>query len=137
MLDAYLKKIGIAQNQLTDIIRGHYDAILAALRLDITIFLATNLAAFAVILLATVVPSHKRPLIILPTALLLTTVIICTFTFIFGTNWFYTILFQDYWGFGYTLFIAGIFGLLVDILLNHGRVTNLIFAPIAVVIPSC
>lgn len=51
--------------------------------------------------------------------------------YLFGQDWFYTILYNDYMGFGYLVYIAVIFGVLMDIALNKARVTTEVINGIA------
>lgn len=44
--------------------------------------------------------------------------------YVFGQDWFYTILYNDYMGAGYLAYVAAIFGFLMDIALNKARVTT-------------
>ena len=44
--------------------------------------------------------------------------------YIFGQNWFYTIIFSNYWGFGYSVLAGVIFLFLMDVVFNKGRVTT-------------
>jgi len=137
-LEGRAQALGLAQNRLVDIIQGKYDEINGALRTDITIFLSTNLLAFAAIFGATLIRSERRKLTIYPALLLAVAVVICSYFYIFDTDWFWAILFQKYWGFGYALFIALIFGFLVDIVLNYARITLQIVSNLpAALVPSC
>ena len=103
-----------------------------------TIFLATNLVAFIAILLASFLPNRNAPLLILPSVILLVAVSLSTFSYLFQTNWFFAVLFQNYWGYGYTAMVAGIFGLLLDVVMNRARVNNAIFSIVPnALVPAC
>lgn len=137
-LKGHLERLDIARGQLVQIIKGNYNTVLLALRVDVTIFLATNLAAFIAIFLATLVRSRNRPLLIMPAVIMLVAVGISSASYLFQTNWFFTILFQDYWGYGYSFLVAGVFSLLLDVVLNRARVTNAIFSVLPnALIPAC
>ena len=41
-----------------------------------------------------------------------------------GQDWFYTILYNDYMGFGYVAYIGVIFGFLTDVVFNAARITT-------------
>ncbi len=130
--------LGATRGRIADIIIGQYDATVAALRQDVMIFLGTNLLAFLSVLGATFAPKDRRGLVFYPAIILIIAVGISSSIYLFETDWFYTIIFQSYMGWGYGLILLVIFGFLVDILLNYARVTLKITAnlPFAFV-PSC
>jgi hypothetical protein len=67
----------------------------------------------------------------LPGVLLLSATVLASAIYIFGQDWFYTILYNDYMGFSYLAYIAVIFGILLDIALNKARVTTEVINGIA------
>ena len=56
--------------------------------------------------------------------LLAVAVTVSSYCYVFGQNWFFSIVYSDYWGFVYLAFLGFVFGLLTDIFLNRGRVTT-------------
>lgn len=137
-LSAQMAKLNLAQSNLVKIIEQKYDEIITALRIDFLIFLLTNLIAFSAVLGATFLRSNRKNLTVYPAALLLTSVTFSSYFYVFKTDWFYTILFQDYWGLGYAVFIGIVFGFLVDIALNRARVTLQITSNLpSALVPVC
>ena len=65
-----IARLDVTRERLSEVIKGKYDNILAALRRDLTIFLGTNLVAFAVVLAASFLRRESSRLILLPTSLL-------------------------------------------------------------------
>ncbi|MFM2198747.1 MAG: hypothetical protein RLZZ505_2179 [Verrucomicrobiota bacterium] len=61
-----------------------------------------------------------------PGLLAATSAVVCSYFYIFEQNWLLTILFNDYLGFGYLAYLAVVFGLLCDIILNRARITTVI-----------
>jgi hypothetical protein len=59
-----------------------------------------------------------------PGILLLTATIISSGIYMFGQDWFYTILYNDYMGFGYLAYLSIIFAFLMDVTFNSARVTT-------------
>lgn len=51
--------------------------------------------------------------------------------YVFGQDWFYTILYNDYMGFTYLVYIAVIFSVLSDIAFNRARVVTEILNGVA------
>ncbi len=108
-----------------DMLRNKAKEVLAAIMLDLRIFAATNLAIFLTILIATMLakPAFLKALS-LPASLLAAADMLAVFTYIFEQNWFYTILYSNYWGTGYIVLVTFLFILLVDIVMNKARLTS-------------
>ena len=66
-----------------------------------------------------------------PAVFLLAATLLSSAIYVLGQDWFYTILCNDYMGFGYLAYIALIFGFLVDIALNKAQLTTAIANGIA------
>lgn len=131
-----IKSIDIAQGNLSDLIKGKYIEIVGNLKLDLRIFFGSNLLMFLILLAVSFSKPKAMAHLFLPGVLLLTATMISTVIYIFGQDWFYTILYNDYMGFGYLAFIAFIFAVLVDIVLNKARVTTEILNAIGNLIGS-
>lgn len=137
-LTAQAADLGIAQTRVAEMIKGRYDSTIAGLRRDLMIFLGTNLATFLLIGAASFAQTTRRTLIIYPAALLTITVIVCSGFYLFNTDWFYTLLFQNFAGFGYSVWIGVLFALLIDIVLNYARITLRILSNLpAGFVPVC
>ncbi|CAA0113675.1 Uncharacterised protein [BD1-7 clade bacterium] len=130
------KSIGVAEQTLGGIIKGKYLEIVGNLKLDLRIFLGSNLAIFIVLLVVSFIKPQALAHLFLPGLLLVVATVLSSSIYIFGQDWFYTILYNDYMGFGYLAYIAAIFGLMFDICFNQGRVTTQIINGIANVVGS-
>jgi len=126
-----IKSIEIAQDTLGNLIKGKYIEIVSNLKLDLRIFLGSNFLMFLILLGVSLAKPKAIEHLFLPGVLLLTATILASAIYIFGQDWFYTILYNDYMGFGYLVYIAVIFGVLVDIALNKARVTTEVINGIA------
>lgn len=78
------------------------------------LFLAVTLAAFFC-------RDRIRPLLV-PTGLLLLATGVMSYSYVFMQDWLYTILFNDYMGWYYLVYVGLVFALLCDITLNRARV---------------
>ena len=137
-LDARIDKLGLARGRLTTMIEGQYDTVVAGLWRDLAIFLSSNATAFLLIGLTSLAPVARRNLIIYPTVLLSIAVVVCTGFYLYNTDWFYRLLFQDFIGFGYTVWLVLLFALLVDIVMNEARVILKIVANLPnALVPPC
>lgn len=131
-----IKSIQIAQVSLGDIIKGKYLEIVGNLKFDLRIFLGSNFVMFLILLAVSFTKPNAVAHLFLPGMLLLVATALSSSVYIFGQDWFYTILYNDYMGFGYLVYIAVIFGVLVDIVFNSARVTTEIINGIANAIGS-
>lgn len=131
-----IKNIKVAQNTLGELIKGKYIEVIENLRLDLRIFLGTNFVMFLILLLVSFLKPKAMAHLFLPGLLLLLATVISSSIYIFGQDWFYTILYNDYMGFGYLAYIAVIFGVLVDIVFNEAKITTEIINGIANAIGS-
>lgn len=126
-----IKNITVAESTLSDIVKGKYLEILSNLKLDLRIFLGSNFAMFFILLVVSLLKPKAVAHLFAPGLLLVVATILSSGIYVFGQDWFYTILYNDYMGFGYLLYLALIFGFLVDITFNKARVTTEIINGIA------
>lgn len=131
-----IKSIQMAESTLNDIVKGKYLEIVSNLKLDLRIFLISNLVMFLILLAISFFKHQAVKHLFLPGLLLTVATILSSTIYIFGQDWFYTILYNDYMGLGYLLYIAAIFGFLVDITFNKARATTEIINGIANAIGS-
>ncbi|MDZ7924918.1 MAG: hypothetical protein U5M23_12900 [Marinagarivorans sp.] len=131
-----IKNIEVAQDTLGDLIKGKYIEIVTNLKFDLRIFLGSNFLMFLILLIVSLAKPKAITHLFVPGVLLLTATILASVIYIFGQDWFYTILYNDYMGFGYLAYIAVIFGVLVDIALNKARVTTEVINGLANVVGS-
>jgi hypothetical protein len=119
MLDA-------TNERLTDFIQVKYLRVVDELKLDIRIFTATNAFAFLLLLIASFARPQALDHLVFPGVLLAVAVAVCTYCYVFGQNWLFAIIYSDYMGYAYLTFLGCVFGLLLDVFLNRGRVTRFI-----------
>ena len=126
-----IKNIQFAERTLSNIVKGKYLEIVSNLKLDLRIFLGSNLVMFLILLALAFAKPGAVAHLFLPGLLLATATVLSSSIYIFGQDWFYTLLYNDYMGFGYLAYIGAIFGVLLDIGLNKARVTTEIINGIA------
>ncbi len=111
-----------------------YEIVKTKLLADVMIFITCNLAAFLLVL-GLAAFKGKAAAHLLPFALLLSGAIFLTvYWYLFGQNWFFTILYNDYWGMSYAVTMAAVFAFLVDIALNRARITTWILNGISSIV---
>lgn len=109
-----------------DLIQGHYLSIIEKLMFDIRIFSGTNTLLFLFILSIMSIKTDQERSLMLAGGILMTVTLVSAGIYIFGQNWFYTLMFNDYMGWGYVTLVGIITGLLLDIVFNKGRICSLI-----------
>jgi hypothetical protein len=119
-----IANIQVAQHQLGQIIKDKYMEIVGNLRMDLRIFLASNATMFLILLLISSLKPKAVSHLFLPGCLLLISTIASSAIYIFGQDWFYTIIYYHYMGVGYLTYIFFIFGFLMDIVFNKARITT-------------
>lgn len=127
----HIQNIQVAENTLSNIVKGKYIEIVSNLKFDLRIFLGANLSMFVILLVISFLKPKAMQHLFLPGLLLVLATAVSSSIYIFGQDWFYTILYNDYMGFGYLFYLAAIFGFLIDISFNRARVTSEIINGIA------
>ena len=120
----HINTLTFVKDKLTDLIKGKYLEVVENLTRDVRIFLGSNAILFLLLLAASFLKPQAVRHLFLPSILLLIATAISSGIYIFGQNWFFTIIYNDYMGFGYVAYIAIIFGFLIDIVFNKARVTT-------------
>lgn len=113
-----------ANQGITDFIQSNYARVVADLKRDIRIFTASNALVFLLILALAIGKPQACLQLFVPGILAATSAVVCSYFYIFQQNWLLTILFNDYLGFGYLAYLAVVFALLSDIILNRARATT-------------
>jgi len=132
-------QIGLLQKAnrgITNFIQSNYAKVVANLKRDIRIFTAANTLVFMMILALLIWKPQASLQIFVPGVLAITATLICSYFYIFEQNWLLTIIFNDYIGFTYLTYLAVVFALLSDIVLNRARVTTEIVNAILHVVGS-
>jgi len=119
-----ITKLELAEPQLRRVIEGRYSEIVADLLRDLRIFIGTNLLAFLLLLVLSVVKPHRVRQLFVPGLLLGVAAVAASVFYVFGQNWFFTLLYGDYVGLTYGIWLLLIFGLFCDIALFKAKVTT-------------
>jgi hypothetical protein len=115
--------IDTAGPRLTEFVHMQYARVVAELTLDLRIFTAINASACLLLLVLSFARPRAIDHLLVPGLLLMGAVVVSSYCYLFEQNWFYTVVYSNYYGFAYFAFLACIFALLLDIFLNRGKVT--------------
>ncbi len=119
-----LSSLEQVNSRLTDFVQEKYLRVVRELKRDVRIFSAVNAAACLLLLVLSFARPRAADHLIFPGTLLAVAVTVSSYCYVFEQNWFFTLVYSDYAGFAYLGFLGFIFGLLLDIFLNRGRVTT-------------
>jgi len=118
-----------ALRNLQSISQGRFESIVDKLRHELTLVSVANVAIFVFLLFVASIAREQR-LIILPAAMLAASTLVTLAFYVFGTNWWWAVLTDGYWGWGYLMLDAIVFALFVDIIVLRGMITELILGMI-------
>lgn len=121
---ARLAAAGGAVDTLTELIKDKYLEVVANLTRDVRIFVGSNAVLFLIVAALAFLRPRAALQLYLPAVFLVVSTMVCSALYLFGQNWFFTILYNDYVGFGYVAYVGVLFGFLYDIALNKARVTT-------------
>lgn len=118
-------EIGLLQKTnrgITDFIQSNYAKVVTSLKRDIRIFTSANAFVFLLILTLTIWKPRASLQLCVPGLLAIIATLICSYFYIFQQNWLLTIIFNEYLGFTYLVYLGVVFALLCDIAMNHARI---------------
>jgi len=113
-----------ANDRIVDLIQSKYMQVSSELKHDIRIFTGANALVFLFLLLVSFVKPQAVRHLFLPGSLLALSTLSCSYFYVFEQNWLLTIIYGDYLGVVYLVYLAGVFLFLCDIVLNKARVTT-------------
>lgn len=119
-----LEKLKIAKDKLTGLIKGKYLEILKKLKKDVRIFLGCNAFMFLLVTMTSFFKPQAFRHLFVPAIILFVATLISSYFYLFNQNWFFTIIYSDYTGWGYAVYLGLVFGILLDILFNKARITT-------------
>ena len=112
-----------ANDRVVDFIHTKYMEVTAELKRDIRIFTGVNALVFVLLIALSYLKPRAVAHLMVPAGLLTVATIVCSYFYIFEQNWLLTIIYSDYLGFGYLIYLGVVFLFFCDVALNRGRVT--------------
>lgn len=112
------------RERLTGLIESAYASVTTNLMREFRIFCGANALAFAVLGLVTLLRSRAALQLALPALVLIGAVAITGSLYLFSQDWLHTIVFSEYVGFAYLLYLAAVATLLADVVFNRARVST-------------
>lgn len=118
-----LLSLELAKEKIKDFTQVKYMEIVEKITLDIRIFTGSNTILFFIILLLSFIKTKEINHLILPSTLMMLSMVICSYFYLFEQNWFYTIIYDSYTGFAFLSYLFIVFLILSDIAINQARIT--------------
>ncbi|CCQ89682.1 conserved membrane hypothetical protein [Nitrospina gracilis 3/211] len=129
-----------AIDNVNQLIHAQYYIVTQRLIADLKIFTGSNATLFLIILSTALLKKDSLRPIWIAAIFLLAGTLTSTFFYLFNQDWFYTILFNDYTGWAYLIYIGLVSLFLADVLLNRARVSLKIleiFKSAGSLVPGC
>ncbi|EJL86916.1 hypothetical protein PMI15_01255 [Polaromonas sp. CF318] len=124
ILERRVADLARVNERLELLIRTQYMGVAESLTREFRIFTGANALVFSLLAFAALLRRRAGLQLVLPTAVLLGAAGLVGYLYLFHQNWLHTILFSDYVGFGYFIYLALAVALLTDIVFNRARVTT-------------
>jgi len=124
--EAYLARYGLALDTLRDIIEGEYAEIVDEIKTDLTIFSVSNLVVLVLIGVLAIIRAPAMAHLVPFAGLTLLFTLAAASWYAFGQDWILTILFNSYWGYGYTTLLGVIIVFLADIAFFRAAMTTVV-----------
>ena len=113
-----------ANERIAELIHATYAEVVTSLKRDIRIFSGASAAMFLLLVAAAFLKPRAIVQLFVPGLLLVLATVTCAWFYVFRQDWLMTIIHNDYVGLGYVAYLALVFGLLCDVVLNKARVTT-------------
>lgn len=125
-----------ANEKLIAFMKTKYMEVVNNLKIDLRIFTGSNTIIFLFLLLLSFLKPNATFHLLIPGVLLFISTIACSYFYLFEQNWFFTLIYNDFIGYGYLGYVGTLFLFLCDIAFNKGRVTVEIINTILEVVGS-
>lgn len=112
------------RERLTGLIESTYASVTQNLMREFRIFTVSNAMAFILLGLIAIVRRGAALQLIVPAVVLTGAVALTSSLYLFGQNWLHTIVFGEYVGLAYIVYLAAVALLLADLLFNRARVST-------------
>jgi hypothetical protein len=122
----HLASITDAERALRHVAETAYASVSRQWLREFRIVAGTNAVAFALLTLIAAWRPRAAIQLTVPALLILVAVGLTGYGYLFAQDWLHALLFNDYVGLGYAVWLAGVTALLGDIVLNRSRATTMV-----------
>ncbi len=113
-----------ARAELRRMIESAYASVAQNLLREVRIFSGSNAVAFALLVAVAWLRRGATLQLLLPAVVLLGATGITAAIYFFQQNWLHTIVFGEYWGMSYVLYLGVVGAFLSDVVFNRARITT-------------
>ena len=125
-LQSDLELLQGANDRIVEFIQTTYMDVVAALKRDIRVFTGVNAGVFLLLVLVSFMKPKAIGQLFVPAVLLTLATLISAYLYVVEQDWLLTIIYSDYWGFLYLVYLGIVFLALCEVVLNRARVTTAI-----------
>ena len=118
-----IKSKAIGLENVNALIKGHYIKVIEQLLNDFRIFAGSNVLIFLSILILSLIKTEHEKALMVAGGLVTCGTLVSIGIYLFNQNWFHALLFNDYMGWGYLVYVATITGFLADVVFNKGKIS--------------
>jgi hypothetical protein len=122
--DEQIPTLARLRNRLVVLIESTYQSVTYSLLREVRIVSASNATAFLLLGLAAILRKKAAFQLLVPAVILVGAVSLTFGVYLLGQDWLHTIIFGEYIGLGYSLYLLGVALLLSDILLFQAALTT-------------
>jgi hypothetical protein len=123
---ARLSSLTQLRERLVELIESAYASVTRNLLREFRIFSASNAGAFLMLALVTAVRRRSALQLLLPAVVLVGAVAVTAGLYLFNQNWLHTVVFGQYIGLAYLVYLIVVALMLTDVVFNRARVTGTI-----------
>jgi hypothetical protein len=122
--------------RLSALIESKYVEVAEALMKEVRIFSAANAIGFSLLVFFAIFKPLARLQLVIPAVVLLVSLAAVAGVYLFGQNWFHTVLFNEYVGYSYFAYLGVALASFIDIALNKCRGSTVVFNSVAAILGS-
>jgi hypothetical protein len=119
-----LRTLEIGLDRLHQWAQGRYDQLVGEILYDLRIFAGTNTLMFLLAFIGAYFAKAPPPVLTIVSAALVAAAVAGTVLYLFAQNWLQTLIFSDYVGTTYIVWVGLILGVGLDLLLNRARLVD-------------
>lgn len=115
-----------ALGRIERLARSDYDEVIKKFIAELRLFSSLNLGVYLFLLVSIRFSGERSFCLIVPTFLMMLATLIACGIYVFGQDWFNTIIYERFWGWAYMTLVAVIFAFLIDIVFLKAIITRII-----------
>jgi hypothetical protein len=132
--DLEIGKLTKINERLSALVESKYVEVTTSLMRELRIFSAANAVGFTALLLLLLIKPKAKYQLLLPAVILLGSVFLAAYFYLFGQNWLHTLIFSEYVGYGYFAYLSVALVFFLDIAFCKCTITTNTFNLLAAIV---